>query len=96
MYNVDIMNNIIPISEARSKLPELVDLANTLTRKTYITVKGKVKAALVSADELDSMAETLAVLMDKEAIKNIARGVEDLEAGRIVDWEKMKKELKLE
>jgi PHD/YefM family antitoxin component YafN of YafNO toxin-antitoxin module len=89
------MNTTVPISEARSKLPKLVDLASTLSQKTYITVKGKVKAALVNAHELETMEATLEILNDPETMKSIREGLEDIKMGRLVDWEDVKKELDL-
>ena len=63
------MNNTIPISQARSGLSTLIDQVSA--RDIFITVKGKIKAALVDAEEYVSLLETLEVLSDKETMKNI-------------------------
>lgn len=89
------MNNVISISEVRAKLPDLVNIANDLSQKTYISVKGKVKAAIVSARELELMEETLEVLSDPDLMKAIKEGKEDVKKGRLIDWEDIKKELDL-
>lgn len=89
------MNNVISISEVRAKLPELVNIAHDLSQKTYITVKGKVKAAIVSARDLELMEETLEVLSDPDLMKAIKEGKEDVKKGRLVSLEELKKELDL-
>lgn len=89
------MNNVISISEVRAKLPDLVNIANDLSQKTYISVKGKVKAVIISARELELMEETLEVLSDPDLMKAIKEGKEDVKKGRLIDWEDIKKELDL-
>ncbi len=89
------MTNVIPISEVRSKLPKIVELADSLSLKTYVSVGGKVKAAIVSARELELLEETLEILSDPETMKSIKRGEEDFKKGRLVDWEDIKDEFNL-
>jgi PHD/YefM family antitoxin component YafN of YafNO toxin-antitoxin module len=76
-------------------LPKLVDDAAVLSKKTYITVKGKVRAALVSAEELELLEATLEVLSDPVAMQAIREGKEDVIAGRLVSLEEVKTELGL-
>lgn len=85
--------NVLPISTARAKLPQLVEDASTLSRKTYITVKGKVKAVLMDAQELGSMEATMEILSDPKTMATIKQGEADIKAGRVYDWEDVKKEL---
>ena len=89
------MTNVIPISEARKKLPEIVDLADSLSQKTLITVKGNVKAAIVSARELELLEETLEVLSDPKTMMTIKKGVAQINKGQLIDWEDLKEELGL-
>lgn len=89
------INTTIPISEARKRLPKLVELASDLSQKTFITVKGKVKAVLFSADELSSIEETLDVLSDKDEVRAIREGLDDIKHGRLVTWEKIKNDMDL-
>ncbi len=95
MYN-QFMSNTISITEARRDLPKLVDLADTVAKKTFITVKGKVKAAIISAEELESLEATLEVLSDPKAMEAIKKGEEDIKAGRVHSWEDIKKEYNID
>ena len=86
--------NVLPISEVRTKLPQLVE--DTIIRKTYITVKGKVKAVLVDPQELESMESTMEVLSDPETMTAIRQSERDIKAGRVFTWEQVKKDLRWE
>ena len=83
--------NVLPISEVRAKLPQLVE--DAVVRKTYITVKGKVKAMLVDPQEWESMEATMEVLSDPKAMAAIKQGEKDIKAGRVFTWEQVKKDL---
>ena len=76
----------ISVTEARAKLPELVeDVANHLTEYA-ITKHGRTYAVLVSAREYEALLETLEVLSDSKAIKRIRRGVREIADGDAVSF----------
>ncbi len=90
------MIKTLPITEARANLTTLGDNANRLLDEYIITVKGKPAAVLMSADEFDSWQETTEILADPELMKSIRQGEADAKAGRVSDWEDVKKELGLD
>jgi len=45
---------------------------------------GRPAGVLLSVEEYEGLLETLEILADAELMKNIQRGLEDLESGRIV------------
>jgi len=94
MYNMS-MNTILSITDVRNDLPKLVDRVSTLTQTVLITVQGKVKAALISAEELENMQDTIDLLSDKEAMASIREGIKDVEEGKTIPWETVKKQLDL-
>lgn len=87
------MNTILSITDVRSDLPKLVDRVSTLSQTVLITVQGKVKAALISAEELENMQDTIDLLSDKKAMASIRQGIKDVEAGRTVPLEDVMKRL---
>ena len=89
------MNNLISISNARSKLPELVSKISKNMGRTTITVKGQPKVVLLSSQELDSLEETLEILSDKKLMKDIRQGEEDIKNGKGIPLEDFIKELGL-
>jgi len=85
--------NVVPISQVRANLPQFVEDAATLAKKTYISVKGRVKAVLMDVNELESMEATMEILSDPDTMAAIRQGEKDLKAGRVYDWEDVKKDL---
>lgn len=89
------MIHTLSITKAREALPTLVDNAKRKLTEYVITVNGSPAAVLISAAEYESWKETNEILADKELMKAIREGEEDFAAGRIHDWEDVRKELKL-
>ncbi len=79
---IEIMSNLMSISDVRSNLPDLVTkVSNNLSRVT-ITVNGQPKAILVSAEELESLEETAEVLAIPGAKNSIKKGLEEAKKGQ--------------
>ena len=85
------MTNIISISDARDKLPSLVNKVSEGLEKFLITVNNKPKAVILSVEEVESLEETAEILSIPGALASIRRGLKDIEAGRIVSFEEVKK-----
>ncbi len=64
----------IAISNARNNLPKLVDEVGDCMKRFIISVSGKPKAVLISAEELESLEETAEILSDLETYKSIMKG----------------------
>lgn len=73
------MDYIIPISEARGKLPELIKKITTLGKYLIITKNGRAEVIMISPEEL----ETLEVKADRKLLQSIMRADEDIKAGRL-------------
>lgn len=87
------MTKTLPITEARINLTTLINRANKQLDEYIITVNGKPAAVIMSAREYEGWKETNEILADKKLMKAIRQGEKDIEAGRIYDWEDVKKEL---
>ena len=90
------MIKTLPITKARNELPNLVDRANKRFDEYVITVNGVPKAVLMSTDQYDSWRETEEILADPRAMKEIKKAEKDVEAGRYITLDQLKKELKLD
>jgi antitoxin YefM len=69
------MAKILPISEVKAKLPELVTRVAELEEEIIVTRNGKPAAMLVSYADYERLKETLDVLSDPELMRQI-RGSE--------------------
>lgn len=90
------MTKTLPITKAREELTTLVDNAKKKLAEYIITVKGVPAAVIISADEYESWKETNEILADKSLMKAIRQGEKELDEGKGLDWEEVKKELKLD
>ena len=64
----------IPLAEARANLSRLVDAAMTTHERVEVTKNGRRAAVILSADDFDTIMETLDVLGDADLVAAIARG----------------------
>ncbi|MEK7558855.1 MAG: type II toxin-antitoxin system Phd/YefM family antitoxin [Patescibacteria group bacterium] len=76
------MSNFVSISNARANLPDLVDKVDKYMNRVIITVNGKPKATLISADELESLEETAEILAIPGAKKSIMEGLKQAKKGQ--------------
>jgi antitoxin YefM len=73
---------VVPLSEVKMKLSQLVEEVSSLDEEITITRNGKPVAIIVSPDEFDSWKETLAIRADAELMAEIRRGLEDIKRKR--------------
>lgn len=89
------MDQILPITKVRKELTDLVNKANKNLAEYTITVNGSPAAVLMSAAEFQSWKETIAIMGNTKLLKAIQAGEEDINHGRYVTFEQLKKDLKL-
>ncbi len=73
------MDKIIPVSEVRSKLPELVKNLKKDGQHLVITKNGRPAAILMSPEEL----ETLEIMADRKLMSSIASSLEQIKKGKL-------------
>lgn len=81
--------NSVSISEARKNLPKLVDVVDREFERVVITKSGKVKAVMLSSDELEDLQETLEILSDSRAMRAIKKAEKDIAAGKLFTHEQV-------
>ena len=86
--------NTFAISDARTHLPSIVDGVSKYLSRALITVNGKIKAAVISIEELESLEETAEILAIPGALKSIKKGMEDIKKGRFITFSDLKKKYK--
>jgi antitoxin YefM len=85
----------IQISEARRRLNELYKEMGP-DETVSITSRGKQVFALMPWELYESLNETIAIMGDPDLMEALKRGIQDMNSGRITDWEKVKQELGIE
>jgi prevent-host-death family protein len=89
------MTRIVPFTEARARLTELLDDVEVRHEHVVITRKGRPAAVVVSPDEWDAIEETLEVLQDEETLAVLRESEEDVRAGRLFTLDEVRRELGL-
>ena len=69
---------VIPLSEVKAKLSELVDVVARRDESVTITRNGKPVAMIVSKDEYEAWHETSEILQDSEFLHEIRDGIRSL------------------
>lgn len=85
----------ISATNARARLYDLIDEVATSGKRVGITKKGETKAVLISVEELESWEETNEILADKRLMRDLKQAEKDIEEGRFITFEQLKKDLKL-
>jgi antitoxin YefM len=70
----------LSLSEAKAKLSRLIEDVERRDEEVIITRNGRPAAVLVSPDEYESWKETIAILSDKQLMRDIRAGVAALRA----------------
>lgn len=77
----------ISVTDARTRLPELVEDVASHLSEYVITKHGRAHAVLLSAEEHDSLLETLEILSDSATTTRIRTSLEELARGETVSFE---------
>ena len=89
------MARIVPFTEARAHLTELLDEVQSRHEHVVITRKGRPAAVVVSPEEWEALEETIEILQDEELLLALRESEEDIEAGRLFSLDEVKRELGL-
>lgn len=83
----------LPLAEARANLSKLIESAVTTHERFEVTRNGNRVAVLMSADDYDSLIETLDVLSNPEEVEALRQGLADIEAGDVYSAEEVREAL---
>jgi antitoxin YefM len=85
------MARIVPFSEARATLTELLDALEEKHEHVLITRNGRPSAVMLSAEEYESLEETLDILQDKDLMEALRVSERDVRAGRLTSLEDLRR-----
>jgi len=81
--------SVLPVADARAQLSRLIDEATTTHERFEITRNGRRAAVLLSADDYDTLQDTIAVLSDAELLKAHHEGRSAIAAGDYLDADQL-------
>ena len=83
------MPRIMPLSEAKARLSELVADLEKEEGELVITRNGRPTAVLMSADEFESWQETREIMRNRALMQEIKRGLDQLKKGQKFTFEEI-------
>ncbi len=89
------MAKIIPFTEARARLTEVLDEVETRHEHVVITRNGRPAAVVISTEEWEALEETLEILQDDETLAALRESEQDLKAGRLFSLAEVRRDLGL-
>jgi antitoxin YefM len=75
----------MPLGEATAHLSEIVHRVSGQHDRVTVTVHGRPSAVIVSLDDLESLEETIALLSDAQALRDLASSDAELARGEGAD-----------
>jgi antitoxin YefM len=90
LYNNSVAR-VVPFTEARSNLTELLDDLERRHEHVLITRNGRPSAVLLSAEEFETLEETLEILQDRELMEALQRSEKEVKAGQLVSLKELRR-----
>ena len=94
LYNQGV-SKVVPFSQARAELSELLDEVERTHEHVEITRNGRPVGVLMSPDEYEVIQETLEVLSDDAALEALRESEADVTARRLQTLTEVRRELGL-
>jgi prevent-host-death family protein len=83
------VENFIPITQAKSKLLDIVRSIHDRDDMYTITKNGVPEAVMISMKKFEGLLETIEILADQEAVTQLRGSLADIKHGRIIDEDKV-------
>lgn len=84
-------DSVLPLAEVKKRLSEMVDRVEDRHERVVVTRRGRPAAVLVSPDDLESLEETLDLLSDPTAVKEIREAQAAIDSGEYVSDEDLRR-----
>lgn len=84
------MSETLPLAEIKAHLSEIVDRIESEHERITLTRNGRPAAVLLSPDDLAALEDTLELLADPQARRDIERARKDIAAGKGIGADELK------
>ena len=84
-----IIQDYIPITKAKSSLPDIIRKIEGSDDAIAITTNGVPEAVLISMEKFESLLETLEILSDEKFIKSIKKSINQARKGKWIDFDEV-------
>lgn len=84
----------LPLAEVRANLSKLVDEAVRTHERIEVTRQGRRAAVILSADDFDSIMETLAILSDQDLMREVRAAESEAKDGALYTLDQVTEEMR--
>jgi antitoxin YefM len=84
------MSETLPLADIKAHLSEIVDRVEHEHERIVLTRNGRPAAVILSPEDLETLEDTLELLSDPKALKEIKAAREDVARGRVVTAEQLR------
>ncbi len=85
-----VMSEILPLASVKSKFSEMVDRVEHTHDRIIVTRNGRPAAVLISPEELESLEDTLELLSDPEAMRQLDESRRAYAAGDFITGDELR------
>jgi len=85
-----VMPETLPLAEIKAHLSEIVDRVEHEHDRVVLTRNGRAAAVIMSPEDLEGLEDTLELLSDPKALKEINRARQDVARGKVVTGEELR------
>ena len=79
-----VMDKTLPLANVKAHLSEIVDQVEAGHDRVILTRNGRPAAVILSPDDLETLEETLDLLSRPDALEEIRKAREELDAGKFL------------
>lgn len=90
MTSFMVMTETRSLADIKAHLSEVVDRVEFQHDRVVLTRNGRPAAVLVSPDELEALEDTLDLLSNPQALKEITIARSEISKGRVIDSESLR------
>lgn len=85
-----VMPDTLPLAEIKAHLSEIVDRVENEHDRVVLTRNGRAAAVIMSPEDLEALEDTLELLSDPKALKEIDRARQEIARGKVVTAEELR------
>lgn len=91
MTIIMVMSEVtLPLAEIKKRLSEIVDGVEQRHDRVLLTRNGRPAAIIISPDELEALEETLEILSDPKAMREIRQAERAVDKGQVVTGDELR------
>ncbi len=77
-----VMSETLPLAEIKARLSEIVDKVEGKHERVTLTRNGRPAAVLISPEDLEALEDTLELLSDPQAVREIEQARREIAEGK--------------